>query len=273
MFQDVTAEAGVTLVKAHRGAAFADFDGDGRIDAVVSSLGAPAELWHNVSPEPRHWIVLRLRGTKSNRDGIGAKIRIGNQYAGDDDGVLLRVLVRRLGRALRVGRDDSSPEDRDPLAERCGADATRCERRSGADGHRTGVTSRRLLSGGFAPRDDRVDRLLGNRRLRIDSSTVFELGLRFVETFLARVGQSQTHVQIGDSSPKSGIASRYNAIALLSSPAFATWSPHRTGACGAMLLRFQVVRLGGEHLAEFADRPSNWPLLARTLARLNRAST
>jgi hypothetical protein len=80
VFQDVSAEAGLTLVKAHRGAAFADFDGDGRVDAVVSSLGAPAELWENISPEPRHWLILRLRGTKSNRDGIGARIRIGNQY-------------------------------------------------------------------------------------------------------------------------------------------------------------------------------------------------
>jgi len=81
VFQDVSTEAGVTAVKAHRGAGFADLDGDGRIDVVVSSLGAPAELWRNVSQEPRHWIVLRLRGTKSNRDGIGAKVRIGNQYA------------------------------------------------------------------------------------------------------------------------------------------------------------------------------------------------
>ena len=80
VFQDVSAEAGLAAVKAHRGAAFADFDGDGRVDAVVSALGAPAELWRNESPERRHWIVLRLRGTKSNRDGIGAKIRIGNQY-------------------------------------------------------------------------------------------------------------------------------------------------------------------------------------------------
>ena len=68
-------------MKAHRGAAFADFNGDGRIDAVVSSLGEPAELWENVSPAAQHWIVLRLTGTKSNRDGIGARIRIGNQLA------------------------------------------------------------------------------------------------------------------------------------------------------------------------------------------------
>lgn len=80
-FRDVSDEAGMNLIKAHRGASFADFDGDGRIDAVVTSLGEPAELWHNVSPGPRHWIILRLRGVKSNRDGIGAVVRIGNQYA------------------------------------------------------------------------------------------------------------------------------------------------------------------------------------------------
>ncbi len=80
-FRDVSDEAGLSLSKAHRGAAFADFDADGRVDAVVTSLGEPVELWRNVSPSPQHWIVLRLRGTASNRDGIGAVVRIGEQYA------------------------------------------------------------------------------------------------------------------------------------------------------------------------------------------------
>ncbi len=80
-FRDVSDDAGLSLTKAHRGAAFADFDGDGRIDAVVSSLEEPTELWHNISPGAGHWLILRLKGTKSNRDGIGAKIRIGDQYA------------------------------------------------------------------------------------------------------------------------------------------------------------------------------------------------
>ena len=80
-FRDVSEEAGLSLVKAHRGAAFADFNGDGRIDAVVSALGESAELWENVSPGAAHWIDLRLVGTKSNRDGIGARVRIGTQYA------------------------------------------------------------------------------------------------------------------------------------------------------------------------------------------------
>ena len=80
-FRDVSDEAGLTAVKAHRGAAFADFDGDGRIDAVVSALGEAAELWQNASPGSQHWIELRLVGTKSNRDGIGARVRIGSQFA------------------------------------------------------------------------------------------------------------------------------------------------------------------------------------------------
>ncbi len=79
-FADASAAAGLSEVKAHRGSAYADLDGDGKIDAVVSSLEGPVELWHNVSPEPNHWIELKLTGTRSNRDGIGARIQIGNQY-------------------------------------------------------------------------------------------------------------------------------------------------------------------------------------------------
>ena len=78
-FRDVSATAGLDSVQAHRGAAFADFDGDGRIDAVVSALGASAELWRNITPQPGHWMIVRLRGTTDNRDGIGSRIRIGNQ--------------------------------------------------------------------------------------------------------------------------------------------------------------------------------------------------
>jgi hypothetical protein len=124
VFQDVSAEAGLTPVKAHRGAAFGDFDGDGRVDAVVSSLGAPAELWRNESPEGRHWIVVKLRGTKGNRDGIGAKVVIGNQYGEmttacgyasscdwgvhfglDGAAVASKIEVRWLGGAVQTLRD------------------------------------------------------------------------------------------------------------------------------------------------------------------------
>ena len=62
--------------RAHRGAAFGDLDQDGRVDVVVTALGAPAELWHNETTDPGHWLDVRLVGTKSNRDGIGALVKI-----------------------------------------------------------------------------------------------------------------------------------------------------------------------------------------------------
>ena len=77
-FEDVSEGAGAPFQTAriHRGAAFADFNRDGRIDVVVSSLGGPAELWENISPGGNHWLQIRLIGTKSNRDGIGAQVLI-----------------------------------------------------------------------------------------------------------------------------------------------------------------------------------------------------
>ena len=62
--------------KRHRGAAFGDFDGDGWIDIVVTALGAEADIWLNRSPKRNHWLGLDLEGTTSNRDGIGAEIKI-----------------------------------------------------------------------------------------------------------------------------------------------------------------------------------------------------
>jgi enediyne biosynthesis protein E4 len=80
-FRDVSADAGLDSApaKAHRGSAYADFDNDGKIDVVVSALGGPAELWQNVSPDNNHWLVLKLVGSRSNRDGIGARIQLGKQ--------------------------------------------------------------------------------------------------------------------------------------------------------------------------------------------------
>jgi enediyne biosynthesis protein E4 len=80
-FEDVSKTVGADFLvpRAHRGAAFADFNHDGKIDVVVTALGEPAELWENVTPKDNTWLILKLTGTKSNRDGIGAQIRIGNQ--------------------------------------------------------------------------------------------------------------------------------------------------------------------------------------------------
>ena len=81
-FRDVSKDAGADFqtARVHRGAAFADFNQDGKLDVVVSAIGEPAELWENISPEANTWLILKLRGMRSNRDGMGARIRIGNQH-------------------------------------------------------------------------------------------------------------------------------------------------------------------------------------------------
>ena len=77
-FQDVSPEAGPSfqIPGAHRGAAFGDIFNTGRIDAVVTSLNAPVKLFRNVGAAGRHWLLLRLIGTRSNRLGLGAQVRI-----------------------------------------------------------------------------------------------------------------------------------------------------------------------------------------------------
>jgi hypothetical protein len=77
-FEDVSGAAGPDFQKQapHRGVAFGDIDNDGRVDTVVSVLGGQVKLFHNTSLGSNHWILLKLVGTRSNRMGIGAQVRV-----------------------------------------------------------------------------------------------------------------------------------------------------------------------------------------------------
>ena len=77
-FIDVTIPGGLTAVppRAARGVAFGDFDNDGYIDVLVANNGDPPTLLHNNALHKNHFANFKLIGTKSNRDGIGAVVRV-----------------------------------------------------------------------------------------------------------------------------------------------------------------------------------------------------
>ena len=114
-FENVTSLSGADLGSLHssRGAAAADLQNDGRLAIVVNELHERPSLLVPEAPVPHHWVGIQLMGTKSNRDGIGARIeavsgnlqqidevRSGGSYLSQND---LRVHFG-LGTATRVDR-------------------------------------------------------------------------------------------------------------------------------------------------------------------------
>lgn len=71
--------SGFDAERAYRGSAFADFNADGKLDIVVTALGGRPELFENRTETSNSWIMLKLVGTASNRDGFGARVQIGQQ--------------------------------------------------------------------------------------------------------------------------------------------------------------------------------------------------
>jgi hypothetical protein len=99
-FKDVSTTGGpfFQMKTVGRGACFADYDNDGKVDAFVVNLGGSGVLLHNTTPGAGNWLAIRLIGTKSNRDAIGAKVELvtgglkqkservaGSGYLGQDD--------------------------------------------------------------------------------------------------------------------------------------------------------------------------------------------
>ena len=86
-FVDVSGEAGSVFQQpwVARGLAIGDIDNDGRVDAVVTTNDGLAHILHNETPAQNHWLTLKLVGHKSNRDAIGAEVKLvtakGAQFA------------------------------------------------------------------------------------------------------------------------------------------------------------------------------------------------
>jgi hypothetical protein len=77
-FTDAAPEQGLDLLKDGRGIALADFDNDGRVDMFVANANSEPAMFRNILPlgKDRHWVQFFLVGTRSNRDAVGAQVRV-----------------------------------------------------------------------------------------------------------------------------------------------------------------------------------------------------
>jgi enediyne biosynthesis protein E4 len=78
IFENVSDRLGLDfqLPRVSRGAALADFDNDGDLDILVSNNGQAPQLLRNDGGNLNHWLEIFLIGTKSNRDGVGARVKV-----------------------------------------------------------------------------------------------------------------------------------------------------------------------------------------------------
>jgi hypothetical protein len=77
-FEELIGEAGPGVSAAHasRGCAFGDFDNDGDIDVLIVNMNEPPSLLRNDVKPGRHWLKVKLLGTKSNRTALGSRVTL-----------------------------------------------------------------------------------------------------------------------------------------------------------------------------------------------------
>jgi hypothetical protein len=82
VFENVSDQLGADFVapRVSRGAATGDFDNDGDLDILVNNNGEAPQLLRNDGGNSNHWLEILLIGTKSNRDGVGSRVKV---VAGD----------------------------------------------------------------------------------------------------------------------------------------------------------------------------------------------
>lgn len=103
-FVDVSASLGPVFARpaAGRGAAFADLDNDGDIDVVIANLDAGPALLRNDGDRSNHWLTVSLRGTRSNRHGIGAIVSVVDEHGRTRSGICSTASSYQSGSDRRV---------------------------------------------------------------------------------------------------------------------------------------------------------------------------
>ncbi len=89
-FVDMSGVSGAPFCQARaaRGVAFGDLDNDGRIEIVINNLNAPASILKSQGGPEHHWLLVNAIGVTSNRDGIGASIRVVTESGGEQYGLV-----------------------------------------------------------------------------------------------------------------------------------------------------------------------------------------
>ena len=137
-FRDVSGQSGDVFQRAvvARGAAFGDLNNDGWLEAVINCRDEGPVIIQNLGGNGNHWLTINTIGSASNRDGIGAAIRVvsptvGEQYAmyRPQAAIFRRVINACISDSVGQSRESS----RDSVAFRAGPEAAGSGRRSDPD--------------------------------------------------------------------------------------------------------------------------------------------